>query len=1110
MIAVLMLMSSVSASAFAAAVWRIDSVSNTTVAPGGTLTYLVQITSVGDAGMDGSEIDLTGTLPPGLTAVDATLATTPFNLNDPGDVPCTAGDGVSPVAGASDIRCTDAVALPAQRGAGFLPYQRLVLTVRADPGLTLGTTIASSFSVGGGGAGSMNTVDPTRVAAAPFGYGVDAFDGELLDANGDVSTQAGGHPASATVSFDVNTFTRPGPIGGPAWPVEPPKDVIVDLPPGLVGDPTAADQCTASQLSYKAGLETKTLCPPTAQVGTILLRTNNMPLIGPVIGPLPIFNIVPPPDVPARFGLNYEGTVVLFDATVRSGGDYGISVNSTNISQALPLAGSTVTLWGVPSDPSHDLERACPDRQVPGVGGPSCTSSAPPRAFLRNPTSCTAPGEGLAFAARTDSWFDPGVFQETSWQTHALPGYPASPSEWGEPVGTTGCAKVPFDPLFQAGPLTPAPSSASGFAFDLTLPQSDEPDAVGESDLRRAVVTLPAGVRLNPSAANGLGSCSPAQIDLHGEGEPSCPDAAKIGTVTIDTPLLDDPLQGAIYQASPHDNPFGSLVAIYLVAKGSGVTLKLAGHVEADPVTGQLTTVFDDQPQQPFSRLHLEFFGGPGAPLTTPASCGTYTTKASFTGWNGKTVESDSNFQISPCLPARFSPGFTAGTVNPVAGRFSPFQLQLTRSDQDGELGALNTLTLPPGLLADAASVPGRCTDAQAAAASCPADSHIGTVTTGSGAGPSPVYVPGDVYLMGRQDAGPFKGDPFGLAIVVHAVAGPFDLGYVVVRSGVRINDDGSITTRTEPFPAILQGIPLQLRDIRVNLDRPGFTFNPTSCNPMSISGTVVSTASQQAGVSSRFQVGDCASLAFKPRFSASTAGKTSKANGASFHVHLASNEGPHSTGGTGESNIAKVDVQLPVSLPARLTTLQKACTSAQFASNPAGCPAASFVGTAIAHTPILASPLSGPAILVSHGGQAFPDLVLVLQGEGVRLNLTGHTQIKKGITFSHFETVPDAPVASFDLTLPQGPHSALTTDVPGRNLCANTRTVTVTKRVTRRVHGHNRKVKVKAKKAVAASLLMPTTLTAQNGAIIHQNTKIAVTGCVKAKVVKHAVKGKK
>jgi hypothetical protein len=494
-----------------------------------------------------------------------------------------------------------------------------------------------------------------------------------------------------------------------------------------------------------------------------------------------------------------------------------------------------------------------------------------------------------------------------------------------------------------------------------------------------------------------------------------------------------------------------------------------------------------------------------------PSACRSYTTQSVFTGWNGKVVDTTSTFTISgdgnggPCPAPKFAPGFTAGTQNPIAGGFSPFGMQLTRTDDDNEFSALSSLSLPPGLLANVSSIKTRCTIEQADAHACPADSHIGEVTTGAGAGTNPFYVGGDVYLTG-----PYKGNPFGIAVIVHAVAGPFDLGYVVVKGAIQIHDDGSVTVATDPFPTILQGIPLQVRDIRVNLDRSGFTFNPTSCNPMSINGTVLSTDNRQAGVSSRFQVGECANLTFKPRFSASTAGKTSKANGASFRVHLASNEGPHGTGSAGESNIAKVDVQLPVSLPARLTTLQKACTAAQFASNPAGCPPASFVGSATAHTPILASPLVGPAILVSHGGQAFPDLVLVLQGEGVRLNLTGHTQIKKGITFSHFETVPDAPVASFDLTLPQGPHSALTTDVPGRNLCTNTRTVTVTKRVTRRVHGHNRKVTVKAKKAVSASLLMPTTLTAQNGAVIHQNTKIAVAGCAKRKVAKHAAKGKR
>jgi hypothetical protein len=657
-------------------------------------------------------------------------------------------------------------------------------------------------------------------------------------------------------------------------------------------------------------------------------------------------------------------------------------------------------------------------------------------------------------------------------------------------------------------PATPVHATQpDGFGFDLKLPQSDDPNGIGEGDLRKAVVTLPAGVRLNPGAAEGLAGCSPAQIGLHTESDPSCPDGSKVGSLTVTTPLLKEPLTGSVYLATPHDNPFGSLVALYIVAKGPGVTIKLPGRVDLNSSTGQITTTFDDNPQLPFSDLHLSFDGGGRGSLALPSACGTYTTHALLTSWSGKTVASDSSFTVNegpaggPCgSGSSFAPAFTAGTTEPVAGGFSPFELRILRSDSDQELSSLSSLTTPPGLLADVASVPTRCTEAQAAAVACPAASHIGTVTVGSGSGPNPFFVGGDVYLMGAFGSGPFKGDPFGLAVVVHALAGPFDLGYVVVRTGIRLNDDGSISAQSEAFPRILQGIPLDLRDVRVHLDRPGFMFNPTDCDPLQVAGTLASSEGLAAAVSSRFQVGECASLRFKPSFTVSTAGRTSKANGASLRVHLATHEGP----GGGEGNIAKVDVQLPVSLPARLTTLQKACTAAQFASDPAGCPGASFVGSAIAHTPILASALSGPAILVSHGGQAFPDLVLVLQGEGVRLNITGHTLIRKGITYSRFETVPDAPVASFDLTLPQGSHSALTTDVPGRNLCTNTRKVTVRKRVTRRVHGHDRKVTVKVTKAVAASLLMPTTITAQDGAVMRQNTKIAVTGCPTATGAKH------
>jgi hypothetical protein len=931
-------------------------------------------------------------------------------------------------------------------------------------------------------------------------FGIAAFDGLAADASGNLVSQAGAHPDVLRTVFDFNTFTDPN--VGPNLPVEDVKDITVDLPAGFVGGVAGVSQCTMTELASGTGATNPTpLCPSTSQIGTLTIRTD----LGET-APTPIFNMVPAPGVPTRFAMNIAGSIVVLDASlVSSAGTYHIRVKATDVPQALVIDGNTITLWGVPSDPSHDSERQCPGQSNPGIGGPTCASGAPARAVFRTPTSCTG-SVGLATTLTVDSWTHPGELRSATSLSHDLPGYPLPSSEWGPQHGTDGCDSVPFDPKFLAQPPLGARAGApAGFSFDVALPPSDDPNAIAQSDLKTAVVRFPAGMRVNPSSADGLQGCSPDQIALDSESEPSCPDASKLGTMEIDTPLLDTPLTGSAYLAKPFDNPFGSLLAVYLVASAKGAVIKVPGEVQTDPVTGQLTATFDNNPQLPFTLVRTVLNGGPRAPLTMPNTCGDHTTQTTLTGWNGKVVNTTSTFTISgdghgsPCPSPQFAPGFTAGTQNPIAGGFSPFSLQLTRTDDDGEFSSLSSLSLPPGLLANVSSITTRCTIEQADAHSCPADSHIGEVTTGAGAGTNPFYVGGDVYLTG-----PYKGNPFGIAVIVHALAGPFDLGYVVVKGAIQIHDDGSVTVATDPFPTILQGIPLQVRDIRVNLDRPGFTFNPTSCNPMSINGTVQSTANQQAGVSSRFQVGECASLAFKPKFSASTAGKTSKANGASFHVHLASNEGPHDTGSAGESNIAKVDVQLPVSLPARLTTLQKACTAAQFANNPAGCPAASFVGSATAHTPILASPLSGPAILVSHGGQAFPDLVLVLQGEGVRLNLTGHTQIKKGITFSHFETVPDAPVASFDLTLPQGPHSALTTDIPGRNLCATTRTVTVTKRITRRIHGHTRRVKVKAKKAVSASLLMPTTLTAQNGAVIHQNTKIAVTGCAKTKIVKH------
>ena len=1098
--AVVMMLAS-AAPATAATVLKVDSASNTTAPPGGTIDYNLQITNTGTDPTDGTPITLTATLAPGLTfASEADVS---------GSWSCS---------GTTVVTCISTEVI-----AGTYGFSVPVLTVAVDPGAT--GVLTASFEVSGGGASNIaETADPTSITATAPSFGVDAFDATVAsDATGNPFTQAAGHPYAASASIDFNTVTNPNPLIGELWPVEPPKDVLVDLPPGFVGNPgSGAAKCTAAELANADAIQSKPLCSPASQVGTTFVRIYGFGAFSGaanVLGPVPVFNVVPPPDVPARFGFNVLGTVVTLDASLRSASDYGLSVSVSNVPEGLPLAGTTLTFWGVPSDPSHDSERACPGQLAPGSGGPSCPTDAARSAFLRNPTGCTAPGVGLATTLYADSWPHPGnldangrpdlsdpSWQKASFVSHNPPGYPAPPDQWGGQQGPTGCGIVPFAPTLSASPASPARAGIpSGFKFDVNLPQNSDPDAIGEADLKKAVVTLPEGVRVSPSSADGLGACTPDEIGLHSVADPTCPESSKVGSLTIDTPLLEQQLTGGVYLASPHNNPFNSLIAIYLAVRGPGVVIKLPGKVTLDPNTGQITTTFDNQPQLPFSNLHLELNGGARSPLVTPNQCGTYTTHSVLTSWSGKTVSSDSSFTLSadgngaPCSPTGFSPGLSAGTVNPKGGVFTPFGLQLQRTDRDQEFGSLRSLSLPPGLLADVGSVSIRCTEDQARAAACPAASHIGTVMTGAGAGPDPFYVPGDVYLMGGFGSGPFKGDPFGLAVVVHALAGPFDLGYVVVEAGVQVHDDGSISSQTEPFPSILQGIPLQLKDIRLNLDRPNFILTPTNCSQMAVAGSVVSTEGMVAPVSSRFQVGECAALGFKPSFTVSTAGKTSKANGASLHVHVGTHEGPSSTGAAGESNIAKVEVELPGALPSRLTTLQKACTAAQFGADPAGCPQGAFVGTAVARTPILSAPLSGPAILVSHGGAAFPDLVLVLQGEGVRIVLTGHTQIKKGVTFSRFETVPDAPISSFELNLPRGRFSALAATTP---LCG--RTVATHKRITRRVHGRLVHHTRTTTKRVPTTLLMPTTITGQNGVVLHQNTKIAVTGCPAPKAKRH------
>jgi hypothetical protein len=515
-----------------------------------------------------------------------------------------------------------------------------------------------------------------------------------------------------------------------------------------------------------------------------------------------------------------------------------------------------------------------------------------------------------------------------------------------------------------------------------------------------------------------------------------------------------------------------------------GVIVKLAGETLANATTGQLTTVFENQPQTPFEVLQLKLKGGPRGTLATPQSCTTATTSADFTPWSAPGLGGLSGSEQMPGTPDAtpsssfnvdwdgaggacpatppFGPLFNAGTTGPnaTAAAASPsFAVNFSREDREQDFSGLQ-VQMPLGLVGKIAAV-GQCGEAEIHAAEansgeCPAASELGTATTAAGPGPHPYFTTGRVYLTG-----PYKNQPFGLAVITRAKAGPFDLGNVVVRSAIHIDEHTSaVTVTSDPFPQFVSGVQLRLRQAHVEVNRPGFLLNPTNCTTSQVGATLTGLQGTQAQVSSRFPMAGCNNLPFHPELTAEASGQGSKANGTAFTVKVKSS--------LGQANIGKTFLQLPIALPSRLTTIQKACLAATFEANPASCPEGSNIGMAIAHTPLLKNPLVGPAYLVSHGNAAFPDVEFVLQGEGITLVLDGKTDIKNGITYSRFETVPDAPVETFETILPAGPHSALTANVPESehfSLCNTT-------------------------------LLMPTELTGQNGAVIKQTTHIKVTGC--------------
>jgi hypothetical protein len=657
-----------------------------------------------------------------------------------------------------------------------------------------------------------------------------------------------------------------------------------------------------------------------------------------------------------------------------------------------------------------------------------------------------------------------------------------------------------FSPSIEVTAETSVTDTPTGLEMNLRVPQNEDPNGVATARVKEAVVTLPFGLTLSPSANDGLEACSPAQIGIgsvqESERPPACPAASKVGYLEVSTPLFEHPLQGEIYLAQ-QEKVQGALVGVYLVVDdpATGTLVKLVAHLElggqqgvSGLEPGQVRVVLDNEPQLLFSDLKLVLSGGPHALLVSPQACGNASASSAITGWNGTVATPFSNvLSTSSGCTQGFSPAFTAGTTDNQGGAYSPFNLTISREDGSQRLGLIN-VTTPPGFLGNIAGVticPNSGIEAaerrdqpgdgalEQADPSCPAGSDVGTVTATVGPGPDSVSATGHEYL-----AGPYKGAPFDLVAVTPAISGPFDLGVVVLRQGLYVDPHtAQATVKSDPLPTVIDGVPLDVRSVAVHIDGVGannkFIFNPTSCAPLAVTGTLLSTSGTNAAISSPFQATNCASLKFKPEFVVSTEGKASKAAGASLDAQVTYPNAPEGT----YANIKSVKVDLPKQLPARLTTLQKACLSATFEANPATCPTASVVGSAKAITPILTSPLAGPVYLVSYGNEAFPNVEIVLQGEGITMTLVGNTNVKKGITSNTFKTIPDAPISSFELKLPAGPYSVLAANGSGNSrwdLCGQT-------------------------------LAMPTAITAQNGAVLKQSTKIIASGCPKPKQAKTA-----
>lgn len=896
-------------------------------------------------------------------------------------------------------------------------------------------------------------------AQAAFGPlpGSEGFSVSAREEDGSVDQQAGSHPYRLTTTINLNLAG--GSPGEPGVPFSDGdlRELRLDLPPGLIENSSAVPRCTLAQFHsprsspFETSLSGES-CPEKTQIGVVTV-TSSHPGGPRTFG---VFNLVPPPGAPSEIGFNPYGSPIVFIPEVRQvGGEYQLSQRAQGISQKVNISGLRITLWGTPWAVTHNFERGnCLNEADPaspwGVGcNAGVSQQAPPQAYLTLPSTC---GSALVYGVAMSSWQQPGTVMRRQF-THF---------DEGEPLDLEGCGSIGFAPSARAFVANPRASSPSGFDFDLDVGSEGllRPKRLNPASVRRAVVTLPEGMTINPSVGAGLLGCTLARYEAETVSSPpgaGCPNGSKIGDFTVQSPLFEKTIEGAIFLAAPFDNPFGTLIGIYLVAKSSerGVLVKVPGELDADPASGSLVATFDDLPQLPYTNLHIHFREGQRSPLATPSICGPFSTGIALTAWGGKQPElhSSSATPITsgveglscPEGTPGFAPRVQAGSVNSQAGAFTPFYIHLTRSDTEQEITSYSTV-LPPGLLGEVAGIP-YCSDAAIEAArqrggfeeaehpSCPAATEIGHTVSGYGVGPALEYAPGGLYL-----AGPFHGSTFSIVAIDSATVGPFDLGTVVVRSAIDVDPQSAQVSLdsagSDPIPHIIDGIPIHLRDIRVYISRSHFTVNPTSCDPFQVSSTLTGSGQSfgssaddtSATALSPYQAFGCGSLPFSPRLSLRLRGGTRRGQFPSLRAELRPR--------AGDANIASAKVALPASEFLEQGHIGTICTLPQFARE--ACPSASVYGSAQAFSPLLAQPLQGPVYLRSAPDRPLPDLVADLHGGGLglRIEVVGHIDSFHGGLRGTFEGVPDAPVSRFVMNLEGGKRGLL---VNSENLCSRT-----------------------------------------------------------------------